>query len=72
MIIHVKVKLYSREAKLEKVEDGEYLAYLTKIPDKGKANDELVGLLAREVGVSRGSVNIKTLTARKKIVEIDV
>lgn len=72
MIIQVKVKLYSREAKLEKLNDGNYIAYLTKIPDKGKANDELVGLLAREFGIGRDKVVIKTPTGRKKIVEIDI
>lgn len=70
MIIQVKVKLYSREAKLEKVEDGSYVAHLTKVPDKGKANDELIGLLAREFGVVRDKIRIKTPTARKKIVEV--
>lgn len=71
MIINVKVKLYSKEARLEKQEDGSYIACLTKIPDKGKANDELQGLLAKEFGVSRDKVRIKTPTSRKKIIEIE-
>jgi len=59
-----------KEARLEKVEDGMYLAYLTKIPDKGKANEELVDLLSKEFEVSRNEVIIKTPTSRKKIVEV--
>lgn len=71
MIINVKAKLYSREAKLMRVDDGEYLAHLTKIPDKGKANDELVGLIAKEFKVGRNKIKIKNPASRKKIVEVE-
>lgn len=70
MIINVKVKPGSREEKIEKISDGEYVVWLTERAEKGKANTALVKILANEFGVSSKDVVIKNPTSRKKIVEI--
>lgn len=70
MIIHVKVKLHSKVSFLEKV-DGKYIAHLCSLPVEGKANLELIKLVAKKFGVSSRDVRVKTPTAREKIVEID-
>ena len=46
-IIQVKVKPNSRASRLEQQEDGTWLAQLKSPPVDGKANDELVALVAR-------------------------
>jgi uncharacterized protein len=70
VIIRVKVKLHSGASFLEKISGGEYVARLKSLPEKGKANMELVKLLSREFGVSQNKVRVKTPTSRNKIVEI--
>lgn len=46
-------------------------AYLRSAPDKGKANEELVELVAERFGVKKRDVAIITgATSRKKIVEV--
>lgn len=71
MIIRVKVKPNSREGKLEKIGDGEYLACLKEAPEKGKANLALIKLIARFFDVPATKVRLKTFSGRKKIVEIE-
>ncbi len=54
--------------------DGEaYLkARVSAVPEKGKANQALVVLLAKKLGVSKSSVAVLSgETARKKILRID-
>lgn len=70
MIIHVNAKPGSFKKELIKIGENEYTAYLKKQPEKGKANIELIKMIARELGVSPREVHIKNPASRKKIVEI--
>lgn len=49
-----------------------YRIYVTTVPEDGKANKEVIKLLAKELGVSKSSLSIvRGQTSRQKIIEID-
>lgn len=57
--IRVKVKPNARESVLEEGEDGIWLARLKAPPVDGKANAELIALVAKRFGCARSAVAIK-------------
>lgn len=59
-ILQVKAKPNSRVSQLSRQADGTWLAQLKSPPVDGKANAELVELVAREFGCAKSSVTIKT------------
>jgi uncharacterized protein (TIGR00251 family) len=70
-VIQVKVKPNSRLSVLERTEDGTWLARLKSPPADGKANQELIALIAGHFNVAKAQVSIKRGTAaRIKWVEI--
>lgn len=72
-IIQVKVHPNSRTPCLEQQADGSFIARLKAPPVDGKANAELVALIARRFGVARAAVTIKAgAGARLKLVAIEV
>ncbi len=70
MIIHVKVRPGSKEEKIERVSESEFIVNIKERAEKGKANESLVRLLAKEFGVSSKDVLIKNPSSRKKVIEI--
>jgi uncharacterized protein (TIGR00251 family) len=69
--LRVRVKPNARQPGLEELEDGTWLARTKAPPVEGKANQELVGLLARHFGVRKSQVSIKSgAGGRLKVVEI--
>ena len=70
--IQIKVKPNSRAASLEDLGNGTWLARVTAPPDDGKANHELVRLVADHFGLRRAQVSIKRgASGRLKFVRID-
>ena len=70
--IAVRVKPGARVCALTVLPDGTWLAQVKAQPVDGKANEELCALVAREFGVRKAQVSIKSGAAgRAKIVEID-
>src|SRR5690606_22926901 len=59
-ILQVRAKPNSRESSLVRQDDGTWLARLKSPPVDGKANAELVALVAREFGCAKSAVSIKT------------
>jgi uncharacterized protein (TIGR00251 family) len=59
-IIQVKVKPNARVSALEELSDGTYVATLKAPPVDGKANTELISLVARHFGTSKSAVSIKS------------
>jgi len=52
-------------------EDGAYKVRLNAVPEKGKANEELIRFLAREFGVGRDQVEVVAgATSQNKMVRI--
>jgi uncharacterized protein (TIGR00251 family) len=71
-VIQVKAKPSSRESAVEELEDGSFLVKLRAQPLDGKANAELIALLAKHFKVSRASVKVKSgAGARTKLVSIE-
>lgn len=70
-IVQVKVKPGARESSLRALVDGSFAASLKSPPVDGKANAELIALVARHFGVSKAAVSIKSgAGARMKLVAI--
>ena len=72
----MKIKVIPRSPRTEmagEMADGTLKIHVTAPPDKGKANEELCGFLARQYGVPRTSVTvISGQTAARKLVRVDV
>ncbi|MDF1859762.1 MAG: DUF167 domain-containing protein [Verrucomicrobiales bacterium] len=69
--IEVKVKPNAKELPVKGGDDGVCVARLKSPPVDGKANRELIALLAKEFGVRNAGVEIKTGAAsRWKRVEL--
>ena len=73
MLIQVKVKPNARASVLEQSADGQWVAQIKAPPVDGRANDELIGLVARRFGCAKSAVSIKTgASGRIKLVRIDL
>lgn len=70
-IIQVKVRPGARTSVLEALADGSFTASLKSPPVDGKANAELIALVARHFGVTKAAVRIKAgAGGRMKLVEV--
>lgn len=71
-VITVKVKPSSRVSLLSQADDGAWLAQLKSAPVDGKANEELLTLVARHFGCRKSAVSIKSgASGRTKLVRIE-
>lgn len=71
--IQVKVKPNARVSTLEQLDSGPWLAQLKSPPVDGKANKELVALIARHFGIPKSAVSIKSgASGRIKLVRIAI
>ena len=72
MKIKVRVKPNSRVSTLDEQDDGTWLARIKSPPVDGKANAELVALIAQRFGLRKAQVSISSgAGARMKLVDID-
>jgi uncharacterized protein (TIGR00251 family) len=72
LILQVKVKPRARISELSRVADGTWIARLKSPPVDGKANEELVGLVAKMFQCKKAAVTIKSGAAgRTKLVRVD-
>ncbi len=58
--IRVKVKARSRESSLTQVSDGTWLARVKAPPTAGRANHELIALVAQHFGCDKQAISIKS------------
>ena len=73
ILIRVKVKPNSRRSVLEQSLDGEWLAQLKAAPIGGKANEELIALVAGRFSCRKAAVSIKSgASGRVKLVRIEL
>ena len=69
--LRIKVKPNSRASGLEAQADGTWLARIHAPPVDGKANRELVALVARHFALRQSQVSIKSgASGRMKLVQI--
>jgi uncharacterized protein (TIGR00251 family) len=71
-IIQVKFTPRARESSLTQAADGTWVAKLKSPPVDGKANAELIALVAERFGCKKAAVSIKAgASGRMKLVRID-
>ncbi len=71
MKITVKVKPNSKEQNIIRNKDGSLLVRLKSPPVDGKANQELINILAKEFKVKKSQIKIKYgSSSRQKLIEI--
>ena len=71
MKINVKAKPSSREEKVEKIDDNNFVVSVKEPPEKGKANDAIRNALA--VYFKTASARVKIISgysSRNKVIEI--
>lgn len=69
--LRIKVKPNSKKQAIQIADDGVWVVHLKSPPVEGKANAELIKLLADRFHVPKSSVTIKSgLTSKYKQVEI--
>ena len=69
--LQVKVKPRARESALAQIADGTWVARLKSPPVDGKANEELVALVAAHFGVRKAAVTIKAgASGRTKLIQV--
>ena len=72
VLLQVRVKPRSRTAELVRAPDGTWIARLKAPPVDGKANAELIALVAAHLKCPKAAVSIKSgTTGRLKIVKVD-
>ena len=72
IVIEVRVKPGSRRSALERQADNSWVATLRAPPVDGKANTELIALVAHQFGCSKSAVTIRTgASARVKRLQIE-
>ncbi|HUD08906.1 MAG TPA: DUF167 domain-containing protein [Candidatus Saccharimonadales bacterium] len=73
MRIYVKVIPRAGRNEVIKISEGEYKVKVVDPPEKGKANERLIGLLAYHFAVPKSSLHIVAgKSARIKIVDVDI
>jgi uncharacterized protein len=73
MKIQVKVKPNARQSSIVELDDGTFLISLKSPPVDGKANTELIKLLADRFKVPKSDITIESGRSSKiKLVEIDL
>lgn len=70
-ILTVRVQPRSSRSELVRISETEFKARLTSAPEKGKANQELLELLADYLGVPPSNLRlIRGQTSRVKLIEV--
>jgi uncharacterized protein YggU (UPF0235/DUF167 family) len=72
VVLQVKVKPNARASTLEQAGDGTWIAQLKAAPIDGKANEELISLIAGHFGCRKSAVSIKSgASGRMKLVRVE-
>ena len=72
LILQIKVKPRARASSLAQAPDGTWLAKLKSPPVDGKANEELVALVAEHFHCRKAAVSIKSgASGRMKLVRVE-
>jgi uncharacterized protein (TIGR00251 family) len=70
-LIQIKVKPNSRASLLQQNADGTWLAQLKSPPVDGKANEELIALVAKHFKLPKSNVSLKSgASSRTKLIQI--
>ncbi|MDB9511900.1 DUF167 domain-containing protein [Kamptonema animale CS-326] len=70
-ILTIKVKPNSKQQNIQQEPDGSFKVSLKSPPIDGKANEELIKLLAKKFGIPKSQITIKSgLSSKNKLVEL--
>lgn len=70
-ILEIQVKPNARRQRIEKTEAGLWIAHLQSPPVDGKANQELIELLAKALGIPKSRLQLKAGSrSRRKLIEV--
>ena len=73
VILQVRVKPRSRVSELVRDGNGDWIAHVTSPPIDGKANAEVIALVARHFGCAKSAVSIKSgASGRTKFVKVSM
>ncbi len=73
MLKQVKVKPNSKHQSIKEEPDGSLTINLKSPPTNGKANEELIKILAKKFDVPKSNIRIKLgLSQRQKLIEINI
>lgn len=68
----VKVKPNSKQQSIKEETNGSFTIHLKSPPVDGKANEELIKILAKKFDLPKSKIRIKSgLSSRQKLIEID-
>jgi uncharacterized protein (TIGR00251 family) len=71
-VLQIRVKPRSRNSVLERMSDGTWVAKLKSPPVDGKANAELIALVAEHFKCGKAAVSIKSgASGRMKLVKVE-
>lgn len=70
MIINVKAKPNSKEEKVEKISEKDYIINVKEPAEDNKANFRVINILAKQFGVNHKEIKIKNPKSRDKLIEI--
>jgi uncharacterized protein YggU (UPF0235/DUF167 family) len=72
-VLQIKVKPNARTSALDEGTDGTWTARLKSPPIDGRANAELIDLVARHLGCTKSAVEIRSgASGRLKLVRVDL
>ena len=72
MDLQIRVRPRAGRNTIEIGDDGQVTVRVTAAPERGRANEAVVELLAKKLGVSKSSVTlVRGITSRDKVVRID-
>lgn len=71
MKIFVKAKPRAKEQKIEKVDENRFVVFVKEAPEKGKANEAIIKVLAEYFKVSKSNIKLVSgFSSENKIFEI--
>jgi uncharacterized protein len=72
VVLQIRVKPRARVSELVRGSGGEWIAHVTAPPVDGKANAEVIGLVAGHFGCAKSAVSIKSgASGRTKLVRVE-
>ncbi|MEQ1515799.1 MAG: DUF167 domain-containing protein [Usitatibacteraceae bacterium] len=71
-LLQIKVKPNARTSELSEMPDGTWLAQIKSPPVDGKANEELIALVAKHFDRRKSQITVKSgASGRMKLIKID-
>jgi len=70
MILNIKVKPNSKEEKIDKIDESNYIISVKEPREDNKANIRIINLLSKLLGINYKDIKIKNPTSKNKVIEV--